>query len=85
MRTLGLNFDAHGGIFQFWGQDEYYDPRHLIDAFGNAPGEWLAFEFALVDPVEYYLARYIRLYDHLTDEEYLSRFAHTALKRLSDR
>lgn len=80
VRTLGLlapvlNFDTDGGIFQLWGRDEYYDPQLVVDVFGNAPGEWLASEFALVDPVEYYIARYLRVYDHLGDAEYLSRFA----------
>ncbi|MFC7135404.1 MULTISPECIES: alpha/beta fold hydrolase [Salinibaculum] len=80
VQTLGLlapvlNFDADGGIFQLWGRQEHSDPRFVVDLFGNAPGEWLAFEFTLVDPVEYYLARYLRVADHLGDAEYLSRFA----------
>lgn len=70
-----LNFDAEGGIFQLWGREEYYDPDLVVDTVGNVPGEWLSFEFALVDPVEYYLARYLRLFDQLDDEEYVSRFA----------
>ncbi|WP_435348894.1 alpha/beta fold hydrolase [Haloarchaeobius sp. HRN-SO-5] len=79
VRTLGLlapvlNFDATGGIFRLWGKREQYDHERVADAFGNAPGELLSFEFALVDPVEYYLARYLRLYEHLDDEAYVSRF-----------
>ncbi|AFK21188.1 alpha/beta fold hydrolase (plasmid) [Haloferax mediterranei ATCC 33500] len=79
VRTLGmlapvLNFDVDGGIFDLWGREESYNPQHLVDTFGNAPGEWLAMEFSLVDPVEYHLARYLSLYEHIADEEFLSRF-----------
>lgn len=80
VRMLGmlaavLNFDAEGGIFRLWGEGGNYDPKRLVETFGNAPGDWLAFEFSLVDPVEYHLARYLRLFDNLDDEEYVSRFA----------
>jgi polyhydroxyalkanoate synthase len=80
VRTLGLlapvlNFDVEGGIFQYWGANQHYEPQQVVDAFGNAPGEWLGVEFMLVDPVRYYLGRYLRLADHLDDEEYVARFA----------
>ena len=80
VRTLGLlapvlNFEAEGGIFDRWGRDATDDPRRVVDVFGNAPGEWLGVEFSLVDPVEFFLARYLRVFDHLDDAEYLARFA----------
>lgn len=79
VRALGLlapvlGFDAEGGIFQRWGRLESADPRLLVESFGNAPGEWLTLEFSMVDPVEYYLARYLRLAEHSDDEEYVARF-----------
>jgi polyhydroxyalkanoate synthase len=78
VRTLGLlapvvNFDADRGVFGRWGREGPYDPRHLVETFGNVPGEWLALEFSLVDPVEYHVARYLRLGEHLGDDEYVAR------------
>lgn len=70
-----LSFDAEGGIFRRWGRDDSTDPQHVIDTFGNAPGALLGFEFSLLDPGEYYLARYLRLFEHCDDEAFVQRFA----------
>lgn len=70
-----LDFDTEGGIFRFWGREEYYDPERLAETVGTVPGEWLAGEFSLVAPVEYYLARYVRLLEGLDDEAFATRFA----------
>lgn len=80
VRTLGLlapvlNFDAEGGIFRLWGDGDSYDPAALTGVYGNAPGAWLTVEFSLVDPVEYYLARYLRPLEHPGDADYAARFA----------
>jgi polyhydroxyalkanoate synthase len=76
--TLGLlapllNFDTDEGVFAL--RPDGFEPGRLTETVGNVPGEWLAFAFALVDPVEYHLARYLRLWDNVDDPEYVSRFA----------
>lgn len=79
VRTLGLlapllNFDAEGGIFRLWDRNGTIDPDAVLGVSGNAPGEWLGFAFALVDPVEYYVTRYLRAAEHIGDVAYLTRF-----------
>ncbi|WP_435361913.1 alpha/beta fold hydrolase [Haloarchaeobius sp. DFWS5] len=79
VRTLGLlapvlNFDAEGGIFDFGDVEAYYHPEKVVETNGNAPGSLLAFEFTLVDPLEYYLLRYLRLAANVDDDEYVDRF-----------
>lgn len=79
VRALGLlapvlNFDADEGIFRIWGREASYDPERIVDVFGNAPGTLLALEFSLIAPFEYHLGRYLRLYEHLDDEEYVDHF-----------
>lgn len=80
VRTLGLlapvlAFETDEGIFGSWRSDEHVDPATVSRTFGNAPGDLLAVEFAMQDPVEYFLARYLRLADHLDDAAYLERAA----------
>ncbi|WP_306061255.1 PHA/PHB synthase family protein [Natronococcus wangiae] len=80
VRTLGLlapvlSFDANEGIFRLWGCEESYDLKRVVDVCGNAPGELLSLEFSLIAPFEYHLGCYLRLYDHLDDEEYVDHFA----------
>lgn len=83
VRTLGLlapvlDFDVDGGVFRVWGREGVYDPETVVDTYGNTPGRRLAFEFSLVEPVEYNLSRYLRLLDEGDDAEYVDR----ALRRI---
>lgn len=70
-----LAFDTTGGIFRYWGREEYHDPARVVEAFGTVPGEWLAGEFSMVAPVEHYLARYVRHLANIQDEAVARRFA----------
>jgi len=83
IRTLGLlapilSFETDEGILKTWGREWHVEPEMVSETFGNAPGELLATEFSKQDPVEFYLARYLRLAEHLDDREYVER----ALRRL---
>ncbi|MEF8784946.1 MAG: alpha/beta fold hydrolase [Haloarculaceae archaeon] len=80
VQTLGLlapvlAFDTDEGIFGLWRSDEHVHPETVSRTFGNVPGELLAVEFAMQDPVEYLVARYLRLADHLDDVAHLKRAA----------
>lgn len=70
-----LDFDAGEGIFRLWGREDYFDSQCMTDALGNAHGDLLGFGFSLLDPGEYHLARYLRLFEHLDDEAFVQRFA----------
>ncbi|MFW5964666.1 MAG: class III poly(R)-hydroxyalkanoic acid synthase subunit PhaC, partial [Natronomonas sp.] len=80
VRTLGLMaaglcFDDTGGVLELWGNDEYYDPRDVVDVFGNVPAEMLDVGFALMDPVANYVSKYVRLYDNLENDDFVENFA----------
>ena len=80
VRTLGLMaaglcFDDTGGVLELWGDDEHYDPRDVVDAYGNVPATMLDVGFALMDPVANYVSKYIRLYDNLENEDFVENFA----------
>ncbi|QLD89770.1 class III poly(R)-hydroxyalkanoic acid synthase subunit PhaC [Natronomonas salina] len=80
VRTLGLMaaglcFDNTGGVLEEWGDDEYYDPEDVVDAYGNMPAEMLDVGFALMDPIANYVSKYVRLYDNLENDDFVENFA----------
>jgi len=78
VRTLGLMatpvaFDGTGGILERWASQ--YDPAVAVETYGNLPAELLAFEFSLMEPVENYVTKYVRLYENLEDESFVANFS----------
>ena len=79
VRTLGLMaaglcFDRTGGVLELWGDQEYYDPEDVVDAYGNVPAEMLDAGFALMDPVANYVSKYVRLYENIDNDEFVENF-----------
>jgi polyhydroxyalkanoate synthase len=75
LMAAGLYFDDTGGVLELWGDDEYYDPRDVVDVYGNVPAEMLDAGFALMDPVANYVSKYVRLYDNLENDDFVENFA----------
>ena len=75
LMAAGLCFDQTGGMLEIWGSEEHYDPELLTETYGNVPSEMLDVGFALMDPVNNYVSKYIRLYDNLENEGFVENFA----------
>ncbi|SDF30896.1 class III poly(R)-hydroxyalkanoic acid synthase subunit PhaC [Halorientalis regularis] len=75
LMAAGLYFDDTGGVLEEWGSDEYYDPEDVTSAFGNVPAGMLDVGFALMDPVDNFVSKYVRLYDNLENEDFVENFA----------
>jgi polyhydroxyalkanoate synthase len=75
LMAAGLCFDGEGGVLELWGDDEFYDPRDVVDAYGNVPAEMLDIGFALMDPVANFVSKYVRLYDNLENDDFVENFA----------
>ncbi|MFD1586578.1 class III poly(R)-hydroxyalkanoic acid synthase subunit PhaC [Halorientalis brevis] len=75
LMAAGLYFEDTGGVLEEWGSDEYYDPEDVTQAFGNMPAEMLDVGFALMDPVNNFVSKYIRLYDNIENEDFVENFA----------
>ena len=78
VRTLGLMatpvaFDDTGGILERWAR--HYDPEVAVETYGNLPAELLSYEFSLMEPVENYVTKYVRLYENIEDESFVANFA----------
>jgi polyhydroxyalkanoate synthase len=75
LMAAGLCFDGEGGVLELWGDDEFYDPQDVVDAYGNVPAEMLDIGFALMDPVANFVSKYVRLYDNLENDDFVENFA----------
>jgi polyhydroxyalkanoate synthase len=75
LMATGLCFDDTGGVLELWGDEDYYSPRDVRDTFGNVPGDFLDVGFALMDPVENGVTKYVRLFDNVEDEDFVENFA----------
>ena len=78
VRTLGLMatpiaFEGTGGVLERWAT--YYDPEVAVETYGNLPAELLAVGFSMMEPVENYVTKYIRLYENIEDEAFVENFA----------
>jgi polyhydroxyalkanoate synthase len=75
LMAAGLCFDRTGGMLELWGGEEHFDPDLVTDTFGNVPSDMLDVGFALMDPVNNYVSKYIRFYDNLENEDFVENFA----------
>ncbi|MFB6297961.1 MAG: class III poly(R)-hydroxyalkanoic acid synthase subunit PhaC [Salinirussus sp.] len=75
LMAAGLCFDDTGGVLELWGDGDYYDPQDVVDTFGNVPAGLLDDGFALMDPVDNYLDKYVTLYENLDDDDFVDTFA----------
>ena len=75
LMAAGLCFAGDSGVLELWGDDEYFEPRAVTDTFHNVPAEFLDVGFALMDPVQNYVTKYVNLYENVEDEDFLENFA----------
>jgi polyhydroxyalkanoate synthase len=75
LMAAGLCFEGDGGVLELWGEEEYYDPETVAETFGNVPSEFLDVGFALMDPVENYVTKYVRLFDNIENDDLVENFA----------
>lgn len=57
-----------------WTDPTYFDVDAMIDAFGNAPPQWLQGSFAVLKPVSNLIEKWIGFYEKMTDEKFVEEF-----------
>ncbi|WP_331232942.1 PHA/PHB synthase family protein [Natronorarus salvus] len=75
LMAAGLCFAGDGGLLELWGDEEHYSPEKVVETFHNAPADFLDAGFALMEPVENLVSKYVRLYDNIENEEFVENFA----------
>jgi len=57
-----------------WTDPRYFDVDAMIDAFGNAPPQWLQGSFAMLKPVTNLIEKWIGFYEKMTDQKFVEEF-----------
>jgi polyhydroxyalkanoate synthase len=75
LMAAGLCFAGDSGVLELWGDDEYFEPRAVTETYHNVPAEFLDVGFALMDPVQNYVTKYVNLYENAENEDFVENFA----------
>ncbi|MFW6437058.1 MAG: class III poly(R)-hydroxyalkanoic acid synthase subunit PhaC, partial [Halococcoides sp.] len=75
LMAAGLHFEDSGGILEQWGDESFFDARQVHETLGNVPQEFLDEGFALMDPVDNYVSKYLHFLDNLDNERFVENFA----------
>lgn len=71
VQATPINFDVSTNI-NIWAKS--IDVDKVVDAMGNAPGEFLNFGFLLADPIRLTLGKYVNLIKNIDDMSLLKNF-----------
>ncbi len=82
VRTLSVMatpvvFNQTGGLLERWAT--YYDPKTVVETYGNVPAELLAAQFAMMEPIANLVTKYVGFYENLDDEQFVENFARMEL------
>ena len=75
LMAASLHFDDTGGVLEEWGSAEHFSPAGLAETFGTIPSDFFDAGFALMDPVENAVSKYVRLAENADDESFVENFA----------
>jgi len=75
LMAAGLCFEGTGGVLERWGDADHYTPQDVVDTFGNVPADMLDDGFALMDPVDNYVSKYVTLYENLDSDGFVENFS----------
>ena len=69
-----LDFGIDHGLLHLWTKEEYFDPKQVVEAFGNAPSEFLNGGFAMLDPLGNTVLKYLNFYENVEDKKFVEMF-----------
>ncbi len=72
-----IDFAATDGLLSLWTRAENFDVDKFVDAFGNAPPEFLQATFLMLRPVGNLVEKPINFYEHMHEEKFLEDFLTT--------
>lgn len=67
-----IDFSTDDGLLFKWGP--YLNPDHMVQAFGNVPGEFMNAGFVFLKPYDLMIDKYVSVIDSLDDEEKMANF-----------
>ncbi|MCI0454059.1 MAG: class III poly(R)-hydroxyalkanoic acid synthase subunit PhaC [Candidatus Dadabacteria bacterium] len=73
--ATGIDFKASKeGLLNLWGDKSYFNVDKFVDAYGNAPAEYLQSIFLFMKPIENLVTKYVTFYERLDDKKLVENF-----------
>jgi polyhydroxyalkanoate synthase len=72
--AAGIDFRTREGLLNLWCDSRYFDVDKFVDAYGNAPAEFLQSMFLMLKPVQNLIDKPISLFERLEDDEFVDDF-----------
>lgn len=66
------NFDTEQGLLHIW--TKHLDPKQLIDAYGNMPGDLMNFGFLLLNPARLMIDKYVGFMENNDNKDFVENF-----------
>ena len=73
LMTAGIDYNVEGTL-GLWGDKENFDVDKFIDAYGNAPAEFLQSGFVFLKPVQNMISKYVNFYENIDNEAFVDNF-----------
>ncbi|HZQ46051.1 MAG TPA: class III poly(R)-hydroxyalkanoic acid synthase subunit PhaC [Verrucomicrobiae bacterium] len=72
--AAGIDFATREGLLNLWSDADYFDVDRFVEAFGNAPAEFLQATFQLLKPVQNLIEKPINFYEKAEDDKFVDDF-----------
>jgi polyhydroxyalkanoate synthase len=72
--AAGIDFSTREGLLNLWADEKQFDIDAFVDAFGNAPAEFLQAGFLMLKPVANLFEKPIGLWDRLGDDRFVREY-----------
>jgi polyhydroxyalkanoate synthase len=72
--AAGIDFSCRDGLLNLWADARSFDVDAFIDAFGNAPAEFLQSSFLMLKPVGNFIEKPLGLWERMDDERFVREY-----------
>jgi polyhydroxyalkanoate synthase len=74
LMAAGIDFGSRDGLLQLWNDAGVFDVDAFVDAYGNAPAEFLQAAFLMLKPIANFVQKPINFFERLEDEEFVDDY-----------
>jgi polyhydroxyalkanoate synthase len=72
--AAGIDFAPRNGLLNLWTDPNYFDVDKFVDAFGNAPAEFLQATFQILKPVQNMIEKPINFFEKMEDDKFVEDY-----------
>lgn len=73
LMTAGIDFKVDGTL-NLWGDKPNFNVDKFIDAYGNAPADFLQSGFLIMKPIQNLVSKYVNFYENVDNAAFLESF-----------